>query len=69
MAPNRHQAIIWTNADLIYWRIYAPLDLDKLIMHIILHNVNESNLLFIQRYIYIYIYIHTKISIQTRRNY
>ena len=23
LAPNRRQAIIWTNAGLIYWRIYA----------------------------------------------
>ena len=22
-APIRHQAIIWTNADLVHWRIYA----------------------------------------------
>ena len=25
LAPNRRQAIIWTNADLIHWRIYAAL--------------------------------------------
>ena len=25
LAPNRRQAIIWTNAGLIYWRIYAAL--------------------------------------------
>ena len=25
LAPNRRQAIIWTNADPIYWRIYAAL--------------------------------------------
>ena len=23
LAPNRRQAIIWTNADLIHWRIYT----------------------------------------------
>ena len=22
LAPNRWQAIIWTNADLIHWRLY-----------------------------------------------
>ena len=30
MAPNRRQAIIWTNADLICWRIYAALGGDEL---------------------------------------
>ena len=25
LAPNRLQAIIWTNADPIYWRIFAAL--------------------------------------------
>ena len=25
MAPNKQQAIIWTNADLIHWRIYVAL--------------------------------------------
>ena len=25
LAPNRRQAIIWTNADPIHWRIYATL--------------------------------------------
>ena len=27
LAPNKWQAIIWTNADSIYWRIYAALNL------------------------------------------
>ena len=30
LAPNRHQAIIWTNADPIHWRIYAALGGDEL---------------------------------------
>ena len=30
LAPNRRQAIIWTNADLLHWRIYAALWGDKL---------------------------------------
>ena len=30
LAPNRRQAIIWTNADLIHWRIYATLGEDEL---------------------------------------
>ena len=28
--PNRQQAIIWTNADPIHWRIYAALGGDEL---------------------------------------
>ena len=27
---NRRQAIIWTNEDLVYWRIYASLGLSEL---------------------------------------
>ena len=30
LAPNRRQAIIWTNAHLIHWHIYAALWGDKL---------------------------------------
>ena len=30
LAPNRRQAIIWTNVDMLYWRIYAPLGLNEL---------------------------------------
>ena len=30
MAPNRRQAMIWTNADAIRWRIYAALGADEL---------------------------------------
>ena len=30
LAPNRRQAIIWTNGDLDYWRIYASLGLNEL---------------------------------------
>ena len=32
LAPNRRQAIIWTNADLIHWRIYAALGIVELMM-------------------------------------
>ena len=28
LAPNRRQAIIWTNADPIHWRIYAALGVE-----------------------------------------
>ena len=34
LAPNTHQAIIWTIADLIHWRIYAALGRDELISKI-----------------------------------
>ena len=30
MAPTRRQAIIWTNAALVYWRIDAALGEDEL---------------------------------------
>ena len=30
LVPNRQQAIIWTNADMIYWRIYVALGGDEL---------------------------------------
>ena len=30
LAPNRRQAIIWTNADSINWRIYVALGGDEL---------------------------------------
>ena len=35
LAPNRRQAIIWTNVDPIHWRMYAALGRDEL-------NVMES---------------------------
>ena len=31
LTPNRRQAIIWTNADPIHWRIYAALGRDEFI--------------------------------------
>ena len=31
LAPNRRQAITWSNADPIPWRVYAALGRDKLI--------------------------------------
>ena len=30
LAPIRQQAIIWTNDGLVYWHIYASLDLNEL---------------------------------------
>ena len=39
LAPNRRQAIIWTNADLINWRIYAALVGDELMEQPIATNV------------------------------
>ena len=33
LAPNRRQAIIWTNTDLIHWRIYVALGGDELIQN------------------------------------
>ena len=34
LAPNRPQAIAWTNADPLHWRIYAALGEDELIYQI-----------------------------------
>ena len=31
LAPNRRQAIIWTNDDTVHWRIYAALREEDLI--------------------------------------
>ena len=31
LAPNRRQAIIWSNVGMLYWHIYAPLGLTALI--------------------------------------
>ena len=33
LAPNRRQAIIWTDDDPVHWRIYAALGGDELINH------------------------------------
>ena len=30
LTPSRRKAIIWTNDELVYWRIYAPLVLSEL---------------------------------------
>ena len=30
LTPNMRQAVIWTNAGMIYWRICASFGLDKL---------------------------------------
>ena len=30
LAPNRWQAIIWTNVGMLYWCIYASLGLNEL---------------------------------------
>ena len=33
LVPNRQQAIIWTNADIIHWHIYVELRGDELILY------------------------------------
>ena len=30
LSPTKRQVIIWTNGGIIYWRIYASLDLNEL---------------------------------------
>ena len=44
LVPNRRQAIIWTNADPIHWRIYAALGGDEL---------KATETVYIQVYIFI----------------
>ena len=33
LAPNRRQAIIWTNGGMFYWRIHASLGINELSLH------------------------------------
>ena len=35
LVPYRRQAIAWTNVVMIYWRIYAPIGLKKMIHYLI----------------------------------
>ena len=35
LAPNRRQAIIWTNVGMLYWRIYASLGLNELMPRVL----------------------------------
>ena len=43
--PNRRQAIIWTNAGLIHWRIYTALGGDELIKSCIIYILPGTKLL------------------------
>ena len=43
-APSRRQTIIWTNADLIHWRIYAELGGDELLRISMLQMRHGSNI-------------------------
>ena len=36
LPPNRQQAIVWTNGDLIHWCIYVALGRDELIFYLLL---------------------------------
>ena len=49
LALNRRQAIIWTNVDMLYWRIYASLGLNELthwhIYHLSAHQYEKQNFL------------------------
>ena len=49
--PNRQQAIIWTNADLFHWCIFAALEGDELISSHYLMNYQISSLLFVPQFI------------------
>ena len=52
MAPNRRQAIIWTNADPIHWRIYAALGGDELSIRM-RHTGNQSVSTIVMTYFYL----------------
>ena len=43
MAPNKRQAIVWTNAGSIHWCIYAALGRDELRYMIISHWIDHDN--------------------------
>ena len=40
MAPNRRQAITWTNAGPVHWRIYAALGGDELILGVYVRTIS-----------------------------
>ena len=44
LAPNRRQAIIWTNADQIHWHIYAALGGNGLTLSFAMKKPNKSQL-------------------------
>ena len=48
LAPDRRQAIIWTNADPIHWRIYAALGGDKLSHWSIWLRLQTDNIISVQ---------------------
>ena len=41
LTPNRQQTIVWTNYSIVYWHIYASLNIDELtyICDMIIHNL------------------------------
>ena len=41
LAPNRHQAIIWTNGGIIYWRIIVSLAVDHKYDLDLFENINN----------------------------
>ena len=49
MAPNRRQAVIWTNADPVHWRIYAALGGDELKLPLTDDNLSVKVLLHFQK--------------------
>ena len=42
LVPMRHQAIIWTNSDPIYWRICATLGEEDLTVLTVKKNISNS---------------------------
>ena len=45
LVPNRRQAIIWTSADTIHWRMYAALGGDELTINDLEHTFDDLSIL------------------------
>ena len=43
LALNRRQAIIWTNVDMFYWCIYAPLGLNEIYKGLVMWEAFQSH--------------------------
>ena len=55
LAPNRQQAIIWSNVVMLYWRTYVSLSLNKLNTYLLEMNLcTHACLLYVCTCIYIY---------------
>ena len=51
LTPNRRQASIWTNADLIHWHIYAALGGDELIGKLI--PIDQKYYIYVKNHLFL----------------